>query len=164
MESGMNTCLAEQLGQLLMARGQQVTAAESCTGGMICAAITDISGSSGWFERGFVVYSNQAKTEMLGVPEEVITGQGAVSEEVVRLLATRARQAAGADWAVAVSGVAGPSGGTAAKPVGMVWFAWAGSDIDVAECRCFDGDRASVRTQTVRHALVRLIELIKEQK
>lgn len=160
----MNTRLAETLGQLLLVRGQRVTAAESCTGGMICAAITDISGSSSWFERGFVVYSNDAKTSMLGVPAAVIAEYGAVSEPVVRALAANARQAAGADWAVAVSGVAGPAGGSKEKPVGTVWFAWSGPGIDVAERCCFDGDRASVRSQTVTHALNRLIELIKEQE
>ncbi len=163
-EGSMDTRLSETLGQLLLARGQQVATAESCTGGMISAAITDVSGSSSWFERGFVVYSNEAKTAMLGVPAAVIAQHGAVSELVVRLLAANARQAAHADWAVAVSGVAGPTGGSLEKPVGTVWFAWAGPDIDETECCCFAGDRASVRSQTVDHALTRLIELIEEKK
>lgn len=160
----MNTRLAERLGQALLARGQHVTAAESCTGGMISAAITDISGSSSWFERGFVVYSNEAKVDMLHVPAAVIAAHGAVSEPVVQLLAVHARQAAHADWAVAVSGVAGPTGGSLEKPVGMVWFGWSGPGVEVTECRRFDGDRASVRLQAVTHALNRLVEMIEEQK
>ena len=160
----MANAIARELGQLLLARGEHVTAAESCTGGMICAALTDIAGSSDWFERGFIVYSNLAKQEMLGVPEDLIAASGAVSEGVVRALAGNARQCAGADWAVAVSGVAGPSGGSAEKPVGTVWFAWSGPGVDEAERCLFAGDRASVRSQTVDHALARLVELIKEQK
>lgn len=160
----MNAHLAETLGQLLLANGQSVTTAESCTGGMISAAITDISGSSSWFERGFVVYSNEAKCEMLGVSASVIAEHGAVSEPVVRALAANARLAARADWAVAVSGVAGPTGGSKDKPVGTVWFAWSGPNGEVAQCCRFDGDRAAVRSQTVMHSLKKLIELIKEQK
>lgn len=160
----MASVVAQALGQLLLARGEHVTAAESCTGGMICAALTDIAGSSEWFERGFIVYSNLAKQEMLDVPEDLIAASGAVSEGVVRALAGNARQRAGADWAVAVSGVAGPAGGSAEKPVGTVWFAWSGPGVDEAERCLFAGDRASVRSQTVDHALARLVELIKEQK
>lgn len=154
----------ETLGALLLARQQQVTAAESCTGGMICAALTDLAGSSAWFERGYVVYSNAAKTEMLGVPQAMLAEHGAVSEPVARTLAAHARQAAGADWSVAVSGIAGPSGGSIEKPVGTVWLAWSGPDVEIAERCQFAGNRASVRSQTVDYALARLIELIKEQK
>lgn len=160
----MESVAAQEVGRLLLAHGQHVTAAESCTGGMICAALTDIAGSSAWFERGFIVYSNAAKQEMLDVPAALIVESGAVSEQVVRALAANARQAARAEWAVAVSGVAGPAGGSAEKPVGTVWFAWRGPDVDIVERRLFAGDRARVRSQTVDHALARLIELIKEQK
>lgn len=160
----MGSSNAEVLGQLLLARGQHVTAAESCTGGMISAAITDIAGSSAWFERGYVVYSNIAKQEMLGVPEALIASCGAVSESVVRALAVNARQSTKADWAIAVSGVAGPTGGSDEKPVGTVWFAWSGPGIEETERCQFAGDRAGVRSQTVEHALTRLIEFIKEQK
>lgn len=154
----------EVLGELLLARGQKVTAAESCTGGMICAAMTDLAGSSAWFERGYVVYSNAAKVDMLAVPEAMLAEYGAVSEPVVRTLAAHARQAAGAHWSVAVSGIAGPSGGSVEKPVGTVWFAWSGPTVEES-ARCqFAGDRACVRSQAVDYALARLIELIKEQK
>lgn len=153
--------LAQELGKLLLERGQTVTAAESCSGGLICAAITDVSGSSSWFERGFVVYANQAKTDMLGVPQALLQTHGAVSEQVVLSIARGARDAAHADWAVAVSGVAGPAGGTEEKPVGTVWLAWVGPDVVLSEQCLFKGDRASVRAQTVQRALERLVELIR---
>lgn len=159
----MTQAWAERLGQLLLARNQRVTAAESCTGGLICGAITDIAGSSGWFERGFVVYSNQAKQEMLAVPQTLLETHGAVSSEVVQAMAQNARLMANADWAVAVSGVAGPTGGSAEKPVGLVWFAWAGQDILRHEQRIFTGDRAAVRSQAVQHALACLVHLIEGQ-
>jgi nicotinamide-nucleotide amidase len=98
--------------------------AESCTGGLVAGAITDIAGSSGWFERGFVTYSNRAKIEQLGVDPEIIARHGAVSEETVRAMAQGAMAASGAQWTVAVTGVAGPAGGSPGKPVGTVWFAW----------------------------------------
>ncbi|HEY9101890.1 nicotinamide-nucleotide amidohydrolase family protein, partial [Chitinimonas sp.] len=119
----MSQPLAEQLGKALLARGWRVTAAESCTGGGIASAITDIAGSSGWFDMGWVTYSNEAKQRLLGVAPTTLAEHGAVSEPVVREMALGALQAAGADLAVAVSGVAGPSGGTPAKPVGTVCLA-----------------------------------------
>jgi len=134
--------------------------AESCTGGMISAACTDLSGSSNWFERGFVTYSNAAKTELLGVDAAMIQKHGAVSEEVARAMATGALSRSPAQVSVAVTGVAGPTGGSAAKPVGTVWFGFALPDQVVSEVRCFDGDRATVRAATVRHALQRLVELL----
>jgi nicotinamide-nucleotide amidase len=147
------TRLAERLGAALTARGWQVTAAESCTGGWIAKAITDVAGSSGWFGAGFVTYSNAAKVDALAVSAADIERHGAVSEAVVRAMAAGARRAAGADLAVAVSGVAGPGGGSADKPVGTVWFAWAGPDGERAERCRFEGGREAVRRATVAHAL-----------
>ncbi len=120
---------------------------------MIAAAITDIAGSSAVFGFGFVSYANAAKTEMLGVPAELIAADGAVSEAVARAMAIGARERAGADMAVAVTGIAGPDGGSAEKPVGTVWFGLAMRDAVRAERRVFTGDRAQVRAQTVEHAL-----------
>ena len=135
--------------------------AESCTGGMIAAACTDLAGSSAWFERGFVTYSNAAKTELLGVPADLITQHGAVSDAVVRAMVQGAIARSHAQVAVAVTGVAGPTGGSAAKPVGTVWFGFATPSGVVTEMLCFEGDRAAVRTATVCHALSRLLALLK---
>lgn len=151
--------LAERLGAALRARGWTLATAESCTGGWIAKAVTDIPGSSEWFVAGYVVYSNDAKVRMLGVPSETIAEHGAVSEPVVVALAEHARRDSGAQLAVAVSGVAGPGGGTPAKPVGTVWFAWSGPDGTRAERRRFDGDRESVRRQSVAVALRELIAI-----
>ena len=151
--------LARRLGDALAARGWSAASAESCTGGWIAKAITDVPGSSGWFGAGFVVYSNEAKTALLAVPAELIARHGAVSEAVVVALAERARECAAADVAVAVSGVAGPGGGTAEKPIGTVWFGWAGPDGTTAARRRFGGDREGVRRQAVAHALLGLIDL-----
>jgi len=151
--------LARQLGQALLARGWRVTAAESCTGGGIASAITDIAGSSGWFDMAFVTYANEAKFRLVGVSPATLEAHGAVSEPVAREMAEGARQQAGADLAVAVSGIAGPSGGSAEKPVGTVCFAWATASGTHSETCRFDGDRAAVRRQTVDHALVGLLRL-----
>ncbi len=148
---------AEALGLALLARGWRVTAAESCTGGGIASAITDIPGSSAWFDMAFVTYSNAAKQQLVGVQAAVLAQHGAVSEVVARQMAEGALTAAGADLAVAVSGIAGPSGGSADKPVGMVCFAWATATGTEGETRYFSGDRASVRLQTVQHALAGLL-------
>ena len=132
---------------------------------MIAAACTDLAGSSNWFERGFVSYSNDAKTELLGVDAALIARHGAVSEAVVRAMAAGAISHSKAQMAVAVTGVAGPTGGTRAKPVGTVWFGFAlpGSSLGlVSEIRRFDGNRAAVRTATVQHALRRLVELLRQ--
>ncbi|MBK1682412.1 CinA family protein [Rhodoferax fermentans] len=134
--------------------------AESCTGGLIAAACTDLAGSSLWFERGFVTYSNAAKTELLGVPAELIEQHGAVSEPVARAMASGALAHAHAQVAVAVTGVAGPSGGSADKPVGTVWFGWATPTGLFSDCQHFAGDRAAVRAATVQHALTRLLALL----
>ena len=134
--------------------------AESCTGGMIAAACTDLSGSSNWFERGWVTYSNAAKTTELEVPAALIAEHGAVSEPVARAMAAGALQHAAAQVSVAVTGVAGPTGGSADKPVGTVWFGWATPAGVVSEVQHFDGDRAAVRSATVQHALKRLLALL----
>ncbi len=134
--------------------------AESCTGGLIAGACTDLAGSSAWFERGFVTYSNAAKTEQLGVDAALIASHGAVSEPVVRAMVLGALQHSHAQVAVAVTGVAGPSGGSADKPVGTVWFGWATPAGVRTEVQHFAGDRAAVRAATVRHALVKLEALL----
>jgi nicotinamide-nucleotide amidase len=127
---------------------------------MIAAACTDLAGSSAWFERGFVTYSNEAKTELLGVPAALITEHGAVSEPVARAMAEGALRHARAHIAVAVTGVAGPGGGSTDKPVGSVWFGWAtAAGVKTQLCH-FDGDRQQVRQATVRHALQGLNDLL----
>ena len=150
------------LADILLKNGWLMAAAESCTGGMIAAACTDLAGSSAWFERGFVTYSNAAKTELLGVEPALIESHGAVSEAVARAMAQGAlvRSPAQVVVAVAVTGVAGPGGGSADKPVGMVWFAWATPAGVTSEARLFGGDRAAVRQATVAHALTRLVDLL----
>ena len=151
----------EKLAQKLRERGHRVSFAESCTGGLVAAACTDLAGSSDWFERGLVTYSNAAKTELLGVPADLITQHGAVSDAVVRAMVQGAIARSHAQVAVAVTGVAGPTGGSAAKPVGTVWFGFATPSGVVTEMLCFEGDRAAVRTATVCHALTRLLALLK---
>jgi nicotinamide-nucleotide amidase len=152
--------LARTLGEGLLARGWSVAVAESCTGGWVAKAITDVAGSSQWFGWGFVSYSNEAKMRGLDVPDALFAAEGAVSEPVVRRMAEQARRVSGADLAVAVSGIAGPDGGTAEKPVGTVWFAWAGRVATHAECRHYHGDREAVRRASVAHALGGLCALL----
>ena len=147
------TRLAGQLGGVLRERGWQVATAESCTGGGVAEAITRIAGSSAWFEAGYVTYSNRQKTLQLGVPEALFMQVGAVSREVVEAMARGALQHSGAQLAVAISGIAGPGGGSAEKPAGTVWFAWAGADSCYSVCRLFSGDRQAVREQAVAQAL-----------
>lgn len=132
--------------------------AESCTGGLVAAAITDISGSSHWFERGFVTYSNQAKTEMIGVPAELIDKHGAVSEPVARAMAEGALLNSRAQISLSITGVAGPGGGTADKPVGLVCFGWSDRVTTVVETKHFKGDRTQVRSQAAQHALRGVLE------
>jgi nicotinamide-nucleotide amidase len=155
-----SSALCEQLATALLARGWLLATAESCTGGMIAAACTDLSGSSNWFERGFVSYSNEAKTELLGVGPDLIAQHGAVSEVVARAMAFGAIRHSRAKVSVAVTGVAGPTGGSAAKPVGTVWFGYQVDGLLTSETRHFPGDRAAVRTATVEHALQRLLQLL----
>lgn len=150
--------LAETLGRELLLRGATLAAAESCTGGWLAQTVTAIAGSSAWFDRGFVTYSNEAKTDMLGVPETTLARHGAVSEATARAMAQGALAHSRADWSVAITGIAGPSGGSPEKPVGTVCFAWASRDGGCAAETCrFAGDRAAVREQSVRHALYGLI-------
>jgi nicotinamide-nucleotide amidase len=148
------------LANLLLVRGWLLCTAESCTGGLIAAACTDLAGSSNWFERGFVTYSNAAKSELLGVDDQLLETQGAVSEAVARAMAAGALTHSRAHVAIAVTGVAGPAGGSADKPVGTVWFGFALPAGVRSEVRHFEGARADVRQATVRHALNRLTELI----
>lgn len=150
----------ERLADLLQKNKLFLATAESCSGGLIAGACTDLSGSSNWFERGFVTYSNAAKTELLGVPAALIDQQGAVSEEVARAMAEGALKHSRAQVAVAVTGVAGPTGGSADKPVGLVWFGFALPGRVLSEKMNFAGDRAAVRAATVHHALHRLTELL----
>lgn len=150
--------LVEALAHALTARGWTMATAESCTGGLIAGACTDRAGSSDWFERGFITYSNAAKTELLGVPADLIAAHGAVSEPVARAMAAGALAHAPVQLAVAVTGVAGPGGGSEAKPVGTVWFGWATPQGVDTECVRFDGDRAAVRQATVAHALAGLLQ------
>ena len=153
--------LATRLGDLLLSTNATVTCAESCTGGGIASAITDIAGSSSWFRLGLVTYANSTKQQMLGVSPETLTEQGAVSEAVVNEMARGALTVAQADIAVAVSGIAGPDGGTIEKPVGTVWFCWARRNGDTLTRRLhFDGDRRAVRTAAVLQALTGLINLL----
>ncbi|MDP2016938.1 CinA family protein [Hydrogenophaga sp.] len=155
----MNTPdLVVTLARELKSRALMMATAESCTGGLIAGACTEVSGSSDWFERGFVTYSNAAKTELLGVPAELIAQHGAVSEPVARAMAAGALAHSPAQLAVAVTGVAGPTGGSADKPVGTVWFGWATAVGTFTEHQRFAGDRAAVRAATVRHALAGLLQ------
>jgi len=150
--------LVHQLADQLLAQGRLLATAESCTGGLIAAACTERSGSSAWFERGFVTYSNEAKAELLGVDAALIAAHGAVSEPVARAMAEGALARSRAQVAVAVTGVAGPTGGSADKPVGTVWLAWAAQGKETRALRCqFSGDRAAVRQATVLRALQGLI-------
>jgi len=153
--------LTRKVAQLLTARGEWLSCAESCTGGLISAALTEVAGSSAWFGYGFVTYSNEAKQRLLGVEAATLAQYGAVSERTVREMALGALARAGADWSLAVSGIAGPGGGSVERPVGMVWFSLATKN---GECeafvRQFSGDRASVRQQTVQTVLERLVYLL----
>ena len=156
---------AKTLAQLLLSRGWKLALAESCTGGLVCATLTELAGSSEWFERGYITYSNQAKTECLGVPEKLIQTYGAVSEPVAKAMAEGAQINAGVDLAISITGIAGPTGGTKDKPVGTVCFGWvmrntAGENISSCETKLFSGDRQSIRQQATEHALAGLLQLL----
>jgi nicotinamide-nucleotide amidase len=157
--------LARAVADALRARGEMLAVAESCTGGLIGKCLTDLPGSSRWFERGLVTYSNAAKQELLGVPAEVLAGAGAVSAETVLAMASGLLQRAPVNWTLAVSGIAGPDGGSAEKPVGAVWIAWAGRGHGVSASRfqC-DGDRASVRHTAAVNALQGLLGLMAAER
>jgi nicotinamide-nucleotide amidase len=148
------------LSARLIAQNVMLATAESCTGGWIAKCCTDYAGSSTWFERGFVTYSNAAKREMLGVSEKMLEEQGAVSEAVALAMVAGAIKKSEATVAVSVTGIAGPDGGSVEKPVGTVCFAWSFNGMAQAQTCQFDGDRNSVREQTVRHALEHLLELV----
>ena len=150
--------LAQSVGTALKAKGLKLATAESCTGGWVSMALTAVAGSSDWFERGYVTYSNAAKREELGVAEETLRRHGAVSEDAAREMAAGAIRKAGVQAALAITGVAGPTGGSAAKPVGTVCFAWAHGGKISSETKRFEGDRESVRRQSVRHALQGLLQ------
>jgi len=155
--------LAAQVGGALKAHGLMLATAESCTGGGVAQAITAIAGSSAWFERGFITYSNQSKQQMLGVTEATLIGHGAVSEATVRAMVAGALEHSAAQVALAVSGIAGPDGGTPDKPVGTVWFAWGlKNGVTHAQRHQFRGDRAEVRAQAVRIALQGVLELLQQ--
>ena len=146
--------LAEQLGRLLTAKNMQIATAESCTGGGIAQAITEVPGSSAWFDRSFVTYNNLAKQQMLGVSEQTLSKFGAVSDATIKEMLTGALQQSVADYAIAVSGIAGPGGGTPDKPVGTVYFGWIQKpDIIQTSRQLFSGNRQDVRTQSVVYAL-----------
>ncbi|WP_282039671.1 CinA family protein [Halomonas alimentaria] len=149
--------LAERLGRLCRDRGVTITCAESCTGGGVASAITSVAGSSDYFETGYVTYSNAAKTRLLGVEEALLDAHGAVSPEVVEAMVRSACRDSGGDLGVAISGVAGPGGGSADKPVGTVWLAWGDAEHAESECHRYPGDRRAVREQAVREALVGMI-------
>jgi len=157
MNNPQRTTVIEALADRLRQRRAFMVTAESCTGGGIAQALTAVAGSSAWFDAGFVTYSNQAKSRMLDVPAEVIAGHGAVSEAVVKAMVAGAVANSEASFAVAVSGVAGPGGGSPEKPVGTVWIAWGDADSIQAERFLFDGDREAVREQAIDTALSRLL-------
>jgi len=160
--------LAARLGAALLSRRLQFAAAESCTAGGVAYAVTQIAGSSQWFDRGFVTYSNAAKRQLLGVAADDLRHFGAVSEQVARAMARGALDASDAQLAVAVTGIAGPDGGSAAKPVGLVCFCWAlrrGGELRLCtESRRFDGDRAAVRTQAIIAALEGALKMLEENR
>jgi nicotinamide-nucleotide amidase len=158
LEEEIQSCTA-QLAETLLSRGWMLACAESCTGGWISKCCTDLAGSSAWFDRGYIAYSYLAKTEMLGVTEQRLLQFGAVSAEIAADLANGALLHSGVQVALAVSGVAGPGGGTENKPVGTVWFAWAiEGHLPETEVQWFPGDRDSVRRRTVLHALRGLLQ------
>jgi nicotinamide-nucleotide amidase len=153
--------LAEEMGKALQQRGMMLATAESCTGGWVAEAVTAVPGSSSWFDRGFITYTNDAKQDMLGVAAATLAQHGAVSEPTVREMAAGALRNSRAQAALAISGIAGPSGGTAEKPVGTVWIAWAlANGAAASEKRVFAGGRREVRQQAVERALRGLLELL----
>jgi nicotinamide-nucleotide amidase len=156
--------LATQVGAALNAHGMMLATAESCTGGGAACAVTEIAGSSAWFDRGFVTYSNQSKVDMLGVSGDTLARFGAVSEAAVREMVAGALRHSHAHIALAVSGVAGPGGGSLEKPVGTVWFAWGIKDeVSIARLHRLAGNRAEIRAQAVRIALQGVLELLERR-
>ncbi|MBU3604236.1 CinA family protein [Polynucleobacter sp. AP-Kaivos-20-H2] len=153
--------LTKTLAEILLSRNWIVSLAESCTGGLVSASLTELAGSSEWFERGYITYSNEAKTECLDVPAQLIESHGAVSEPVAKAMAEGARINSGSDVAISITGIAGPSGGTTEKPVGTVCFGWATENQTLTKTMHFDGDRQAVRQQATEFALTELIALLR---
>jgi nicotinamide-nucleotide amidase len=153
--------LTKTLAQILLSRDWTVSLAESCTGGLVCATLTELAGSSEWFERGYITYSNAAKAECLDVPPQLIESHGAVSEDVAKAMAEGARINSGSNVAISITGVAGPTGGSAEKPVGTVCFGWANENQTLTKTMHFDGDRQMIRQQAAQFALAELIALLR---
>jgi len=169
MSNNEITVLVDQVAEHLLRHQQKIAVAESCTGGWVAKVLTDLAGSSEWFERGFVTYSNQAKGEMLSVSETTLNTFGAVSQETVGEMALGTLNNSHADFSLSVSGIAGPGGGSEDKPVGLVWFAWAKNEnkkpvIVASENQIFKGDREAVRQQSVGYAIAKLIALLDENR
>ena len=156
----MNNLVIE-LAELCLAKGEKVCTAESCTGGLIAKSLTDLAGSSDWYECGFVTYSNQAKIDMVAVPQSVIEEYGAVSEAVASAMANGARRNSRANYSIAVTGVAGPAGGSPQKPVGTVWIAVATGEQLFTQKYLFPGDREAIRQATTIQAMQNLLLLLK---
>ena len=156
-----STDLTKTLAEILLSRNWTVSLAESCTGGLVSATLTELAGSSEWFERGYITYSNEAKTECLEVPARLIESHGAVSEPVAKAMAEGARINSGSNVAISITGIAGPSGGTAEKPVGTVCFGWATENQTLTKTMHFDGERQAVRQQATEFALTELIALLR---
>jgi len=155
----------QTLATILNAKQWRLALAESCTGGLVCATLTELAGSSDWFERGYITYSNDAKTECLGVPPDLIKAHGAVSEAVARAMAAGAQDQAGVNVSISITGVAGPSGGSVDKPVGTVCFGWAiqndsSENRVLTKTRVFDGDRQNIRHLACEYALTELVKLL----
>lgn len=156
--------ITQQLAKQLQAKNKSVVTAESCTGGGVSYAFTELAGSSAWFERGFVTYSNEAKIKSIGVPADIIERYGAVSKQTVQAMVVGALEHSLADVAIAVSGIAGPAGGSKDKPVGTVWFAWGSKEQQQASMRIFNGDRHQVREQAIEFAIQGLSDWLKLTK
>ena len=156
-----STDLTKTLAEILLSRNWTLSLAESCTGVLVSATLTELAGSSDWFERGYITYSNEAKTECLDVPAQLIESHGAVSELVAKAMASGARINSGSNVAISITGIAGPSGGTAGKPVGTVCFGWATENQTLSKTMHFDGDRQAVRQQATEFALTELIALLR---
>lgn len=155
--------MVEELAQLLLKNEWRLSTAESCTGGLVSASLTQLAGSSNWFERGYVTYSNEAKSEDIGVESHLIEAHGAVSEQVAKAMAIGAKQSSNSNMALSITGIAGPTGGSKEKPVGTVCFAWVlDNDQVFSETKLFSGDRSTVREQASQFVIEKLLELLKK--
>ena len=155
--------MVEELAQLLLKNDWRLSTAESCTGGLVSASLTQLAGSSNWFERGYVTYSNEAKSEDIGVESHLIEAHGAVSEQVAKAMAIGAKQSSNSNMALSITGIAGPTGGSKEKPVGTVCFAWVlDNDQVFSETKLFSGDRSTVREQASQFVIEKLLELLKK--